>query len=98
MKAIVSVIGKDKKGIIAGVSGLLSDMDVNIEDISQTILQEYFTMIMAVELGQKQALVHSNQRATDAVGRKDRRGNQDAIAADIRCDAQDCHDRQQLIY
>ena len=52
MKAIVSVIGKDKKGIIAGVSGLLSDMDVNIEDISQTILQEYFTMIMAVELGQ----------------------------------------------
>ena len=52
MTAIVSVIGKDKKGIIAGVSGLLSDMDVNIEDISQTILQEYFTMIMAVELGQ----------------------------------------------
>ena len=52
MKAIVSVIGKDKKGIIAGVSGLLRDMDVNIEDISQTILQEYFTMIMAVELGQ----------------------------------------------
>ena len=52
MKAIVSVIGKDKKGISAGVSGLLSDMDVNIEDISQTILQEYFTMIMAVELGQ----------------------------------------------
>ena len=52
MKAIVSVIGKDKKGIIAGVSGLLSDMDVNIEDISQAILQEYFTMIMAVELGQ----------------------------------------------
>ncbi|MDE6551105.1 MAG: ACT domain-containing protein [Clostridia bacterium] len=50
MKAIVSVIGKDKKGIIAGVSGLLSDMDVNIEDISQTILQDYFTMIMAVEL------------------------------------------------
>ena len=34
------------------MSGLLSDMDVNIEDISQTILQEYFTMIMAVELGQ----------------------------------------------
>lgn len=50
MKAIVSVIGKDKKGIIAKVSGALYDMDVNIEDISQTILQEYFTMIMAVEI------------------------------------------------
>ena len=47
MKAIVSVIGKDKKGIIAKVSGALYDMDVNIEDISPTILQEYFTMIMA---------------------------------------------------
>lgn len=50
MKAIVSVIGKDKKGIIAKVSNALYDMDVNIEDISQTILQEYFTMIMAVEI------------------------------------------------
>lgn len=50
MKAIVSVIGKDKKGIIAKVSNALYDMDVNIEDISQTILQEYFTMIMAIEI------------------------------------------------
>lgn len=50
MKAIVSVIGKDKKGIIAKVSNALYDMDVNIEDLSQTILQEYFTMIMAVEI------------------------------------------------
>ena len=50
MKAIVSVIGKDKKGIIARVSGELFDMDINIEDISQTILQDYFTMIMAVDL------------------------------------------------
>ncbi len=50
MKAIVSVIGKDKKGIIARVSGELFDMNINIEDISQTILQDYFTMIMAVDL------------------------------------------------
>lgn len=50
MKAIVSVIGKDKKGIIAKVSNALYNMDVNIEDISQTILQEYFTMIMSVEI------------------------------------------------
>lgn len=50
MKAIVSVIGKDKKGIIARVSGELFDMNINIEDISQTILQDYFTMIMAVDM------------------------------------------------
>lgn len=50
MKAIVSVIGKDKKGIIAKVSTALYEMDVNIENISQTIMQEYFTMIMAVDL------------------------------------------------
>ena len=49
MKAIVSVIGKDKKGIIAKVSTALCDMDINIENISQTIMQEYFTMIMAVD-------------------------------------------------
>ena len=50
MKAIVSVIGKDKKGIIAKVSGLLFEEDVNIEDISQTIMQDYFTMIVLIEL------------------------------------------------
>ncbi|MEG2675916.1 MAG: ACT domain-containing protein [Clostridia bacterium] len=42
-------MGKDKKGIIAKVSTALYEMDINIEDISQTILQNYFTMIMAVE-------------------------------------------------
>ena len=46
MKAIVTVIGKDKVGIIAKVSGLLSSLDVNVEDISQTILQDYFAMMM----------------------------------------------------
>lgn len=50
MKAIVTVLGKDKKGIIAKVSNCLYEMDINIEDISQTILQEYFTMIMAVKV------------------------------------------------
>lgn len=50
MKAIVSVIGKDKKGIIAKVSGLLLEQDINIEDISQTIMQDYFTMIMMVSV------------------------------------------------
>ena len=52
MKAIVSVVGKDKKGIIAKVSGALFEMNVNVEDISQTLMQEYFTMIMMVDLSE----------------------------------------------
>ena len=50
MRAIVTVIGKDQVGIIAGVCSLLAGFGVNILDISQTILQEYFTMIMLVDV------------------------------------------------
>ena len=50
MKAIVTVIGTDKVGIIAQVSAVLAENNVNILDISQTIMQEYFTMIMLVDL------------------------------------------------
>ena len=49
MRAIVTVIGKDQVGIIAAVCALLSEHKVNVLDISQTILQEYFTMIMLVD-------------------------------------------------
>ena len=49
MKAVVTVIGKDQKGIIAKVSGLLFENGVNILDISQTIMQDMFTMIMLVD-------------------------------------------------
>ncbi|SHJ53098.1 ACT domain-containing protein [Paramaledivibacter caminithermalis] len=50
MKAVITVIGKDKIGIIAKISKVLAENKVNILDISQTILQDYFTMIMIVEL------------------------------------------------
>ena len=49
MRAIVTVIGKDQVGIIAAVCALLSEKNVNVLDISQTVLQEYFTMIMLVD-------------------------------------------------
>ncbi|HZK02700.1 MAG TPA: ACT domain-containing protein [Anaerovoracaceae bacterium] len=52
MKAIITVIGKDSVGIIHSVTGVLSENNVNIEDISQTILQGYFTMMMLVNLSQ----------------------------------------------
>ncbi len=52
MRAIVTVIGKDQVGIIATVCNTLSKHKVNVLDISQTILQEYFTMIMLVDASQ----------------------------------------------
>ena len=50
MRAVVTVTGKDKKGIIAKVSAFLAEKGVNVEDISQTILQDYFAMIMLVDI------------------------------------------------
>lgn len=50
MKAIVSVFAKDTKGITAYVTALLAEKEINILDISQTLMQEYFAMIMLVDL------------------------------------------------
>lgn len=50
MKAIVSVFAKDSKGITAYVTALLAEREINILDISQTLMQEYFAMIMLVDL------------------------------------------------
>ena len=52
MRAVVTVTGKDNKGIIAKVSTFLSEKGANIEDISQTIMGEYFAMIMIVDLSE----------------------------------------------
>lgn len=49
-KAIISVLGKDRVGIISSVSSVLSENNVNILDISQTILQGMFTMMMLVDV------------------------------------------------
>ena len=54
MKAIVTVVGKDKVGIIASVCTLLASYNVNVLDISQTIMQGYFTMMMAVDVSGSQ--------------------------------------------
>lgn len=50
MRAVVTVVGKDKTGIIARVSGILYENNINILDISQTIMQDLFTMIMLVDM------------------------------------------------
>lgn len=52
MRAVVTVIGKDKIGIIAGVSSILAESKSNILDISQTTMQDIFTMVMMVDISQ----------------------------------------------
>lgn len=53
MKAIITVVGKDSKGIVAGVSGKIADLGMNIDDISQTVLNDYFTMMALVSWEEK---------------------------------------------
>ena len=50
MKAIVTVVGKDRVGIIANVCVALANYNVNVLDISQTVMQGYLTMMMAVDV------------------------------------------------
>ena len=53
MKAIVTVVGKDSKGIVAGVAGKIAELGLNIDDISQTFLDEFFTMMAVVSSDEK---------------------------------------------
>lgn len=53
-RTIITVIGKDTKGIIAKVCTFLAENNVNILDISQTIVQEYFNMMMIVDMTKMQ--------------------------------------------
>lgn len=50
MKAVITVVGHDTKGIIAKVSGACAEMGANIAEISQSIMKEYFAMIMVIEI------------------------------------------------
>lgn len=50
MKAFITVIGRDTVGVVAKVSGLCCELGINIEDVSQSILQGMFAMIMLVDL------------------------------------------------
>jgi ACT domain-containing protein len=70
MKAVLSVIGKDRVGIIARVSGYLQGINANIEDISQTILSEYFVMIMLVDISRATIKIARIQEELNATGKE----------------------------
>ena len=65
-RAIVTIIGSDRVGIIAGVTAVIAEANVNILDISQSVIREFFTMIMMVDLGQASVTFHElSQRLTE---------------------------------
>ena len=70
MKAIVTVIGKDRVGITAAVCSLLAQHRINILDISQTILQGSFTMVMAVDVGAAKVSVGELRDLLEQLGQK----------------------------
>ena len=70
MKAVVTVVGKDRVGIIANVCVELANFNVNILDISQTVLQEYFTMMMVVDVSGCSVPVAELCKAMDAKGQE----------------------------
>ena len=70
MKAIVTVVGKDRIGIIANVCTLLAHYQVNILDISQTVMQGHFTMMMAVDVSNCTVPLAELCRAMDAKGQE----------------------------
>ena len=68
MKAVITVIGKDRPGIIAKVSMALYEKNANIDDISQTIMQGLFTMVMVVDLTDLSVSIEELQQDLASVG------------------------------
>ena len=80
-KTIITVVGKDTVGIIAKVCTYLADNQVNVEDISQTIVQGYFNMMMIVDTSR------SSKPYAEMVTELDELG--DEIGVRIRCQRED---------
>jgi len=68
MNAIITVVGTDKVGIIAKVSAFLAERNINIEDISQTILQGNFVMVMMVDLSSSSKALEEVKRELTVLG------------------------------
>ncbi|MHB0977578.1 MAG: ACT domain-containing protein [Candidatus Aquicultorales bacterium] len=69
-KAVVTVLGEDKVGIVAGVSKTLAENGVNIEDISQTIMRDLFAMVMLVTLDEGRMSIGDLQERLKEAGKE----------------------------
>ncbi|MFX1259374.1 MAG: ACT domain-containing protein [Promethearchaeota archaeon] len=70
MKAVISVVGLDRPGIVAGVSTVLADHNINITDISQSYAKEFFTMILIVDFEKSNATLKEIDEELKQVGKK----------------------------
>ncbi len=77
-RAIVTIIGSDRVGIIAGIANVIAEANVNILDISQSVIREFFTMIMMVDLaGSQVSFSELSERLT-------RKGEELAVRIEIQ--------------
>ena len=67
-RVIISVLGKDRVGIIAAVAAVLSSANVNILDISQTIIQEYFAMTLVADMSNSSVNIESLKEKLSTLG------------------------------
>ena len=89
MRAIVTVAGKDHVGIIAGVCIALAQNGVNVLDINQTVMQEFLTMNMLVDLSAATSSFADLVAALDAVGKE--------LAVSVRIQREDIFDAMHRI-
>lgn len=89
MKAIISVFSKDRIGIIADVSTLVSSMRVNILDLNQTIMDGFFTMVMLVDTATTDMPFDEIRSTLEAEGEK--------LGLDIRIQREDIFDAMHRI-
>ena len=76
-RTIITVVGKDTVGIIAKVCTYLAENDINILDISQTIVQEYFNMMMIVDMGKMNTSFETVADELDELGK--------SIGVQVKC-------------
>lgn len=70
MKCVISVLGKDRSGIVAKVATVLADCGANIDDISQTILDDIFSMTMLTTLAPEVANFNTVQEKLERIGQE----------------------------
>lgn len=88
-KAIITVVGKDTVGIIAKICNYLAENNMNILDISQTIVQEYFNMMMIVDVSDTEKQFAQLCSELESVGEE--------IGVKVRCQLEDIFDKMHRI-
>ncbi len=89
MKAVITVIGKDQVGIIAAVSAKCAEYDVNILEITQSVLDRYFAMIMIADIDALKSNFSAFSDALSALGKEK--------GLEIRCMHEDIFDSMHTI-